>query len=26
MLMLKKNIPALKDNESGTNITVDVRY
>ena len=25
-LMLKKNIPALKDNESGTNITVDVRY
>lgn len=26
MLMLKKNIPALKDNENGTNITVDVRY
>jgi len=26
MLMLKKNIPALKDNDSGTNITVDVRY
>ena len=26
MLMLKKNRPALKDNESGTNITVDVRY
>ena len=26
MLMLKKDIPALKDNESGTNITVDVRY
>lgn len=26
MLMLKKNIPALKDNEGGTNITVDVRY
>ena len=26
MLMLKKNIPALKDNQSGTNVTVDVRY
>lgn len=26
MLMLKKNIPALKDNESSTNITVDIRY
>ena len=26
MLMLKKNIPALKDNENGTNITVDIRY
>ena len=26
MLMLKKNIPALKDNASGTNITVDIRY
>ncbi len=26
MLMLKKNIPALKDNENGTNITLDVRY
>jgi type III restriction enzyme/adenine-specific DNA-methyltransferase len=26
MLMLKKNISALKDNENGTNITVDIRY
>ena len=26
MLMLKKNIPALKDNQSGTNVTIDVRY
>lgn len=26
MLMLKKSIPAFKDNENGTNITVDVRY
>ena len=26
MLMLKKNIPALKDNQSGTNVIVDVRY
>lgn len=26
MLMLKKNIPALRDNESGNNINIDVRY
>jgi adenine specific DNA methylase Mod len=26
MLMLRKNIPALRDNESGNNINIDVRY